>query len=137
MFSRTCKRFFEVVNRIDRFKKAESHMLRVFNLLTELSVFAHFPSEFKIMFHNHFAGYANALHLKWFMKYLEEHLNKRLLFAHVYWCRRNSNEEFCCKYCIPVKRCKILDYTEANTLAVFSLISYGRWDEQFIKIFSG
>ena len=135
MLSRTCKRFFALVNGIERFKKAESHLKNVFNIKAEYSFFAHFRSEFKILFHNHFSGYINSLHLKWFMSIVLEQLNERLLFAHVYWCRRNSNDEFSCQYCRPVRRCKIFDYTESNTVAVFSLISYGRWDEDFIKIF--
>ena len=135
MFSRTCKRFFALVNRIERFQKAESHMKRVFCMQSEYAFFAHFRSEFMILFLNHFAGYANSLHLKWFMRFITDHLNERMLFAHVYWCRRNSNDIFGCRYCMPVHRCKILDYTEENTQSVFCLNSYGRWDKDFIKIF--
>ena len=135
MLSRTCKRFFVLVIGIERFKKAEFHMKNVFNMKAEYSFFAHFRSEFKFLFCNHFSGYANFLHLKWFMSIFLEQLNERLLFAHVYWCRRNSNDEFSCQYCRPVRRCMTFDYTESNTVAVFSLKSYGRWDEDFIKFF--
>ena len=135
MLTRTCKKFFVFVNKIQRFQKADRHMKDVFNIPMEYSFFSHFPSDFKIFFHNHFPGYANKLYLKWFMSHLKDYLNERLLFAHVYWCRRNTNDPYGCKICLPVYRCKIMDSTEPNTQAVFSLISYGRWDEEFVKIF--
>ena len=73
--------------------------------------------------------------MQWFLSIIYEHLNKRVLFAHVYFCRRNSNDPFSWKYCSPVPRCKIFDYSEHKTISKYSLSTYGRWDENFINIF--
>ena len=135
MMSRTCKKFFTMVNGLSRFKNYEKHMKQVFIMKTDLHFFANFQSNFKIFFLNHFSGYANYLQMQWFLSIIYEHLNERVLFAHVYFCRRNSNDPFSCKYCSPVQRCKIFDYSEHKTISKYSLSTYGRWDENFINIF--
>ena len=73
--------------------------------------------------------------MQWFLSIIFEQLNERVLFAHVYFCRRNSNDPFSCEYCRPVPRCKIFDNSEHRTIVYYSLITYGRWDENFIRIF--
>ena len=135
MMSRTCKKFFTMVNGLSRFKNYEKHMNQVFTLKTKYMFFANFRSDFQIFFLNHFSGYANYLHMKWFLSIILEQLNERVLFAHVYFCRRNSNDPFSCQYCRPVPRCKIFDNSEHRTVSYYSLITYGRWDENFIQIF--
>ena len=73
--------------------------------------------------------------MKWFLSIIYKHLNERVLFAHVYFCRGNSNDPFSCEYCRPVPRCKIFDDDEWKTVAHYSLITYGRWDKSFVRIF--
>ena len=133
--SRTCKKFFTLVNKLSRFRIYEAHMKEVFIMKNDYLFFSDFRSSFKVFFLNHFGGYANYLHMKWFLSIIYEHLNERVLFAHVYFCRRNSNDPFSCEYCRPVPRCKIFDDDEWKTVAHYSLITYGRWDESFVHIF--
>ena len=85
MMSRTCKKFFTMVNGLSRFKNYEKHMKQVFIMKTDLHFFANFRSNFKIFFLNHFSGYANYLQMQWFLSIIYEHLNERVLFAHVYF----------------------------------------------------
>ena len=133
--SRTCKKFLTMVNKLSRFRNYEAHMKQVFIMKTDHLFFADFRSRFKIFFLNHFSGYANYLHMKWFLSILYEQLNERVLFAHVYFCRRNSNDPFSCEYWRAVPQCKIFDNDEYKTIAHYSLITYGRWDENFVRIF--
>ena len=133
--SRTCKKFLTMVNKLSRFRNYEAHMKQVFIMKTDHLFFADFRSRFKNFFLNQFSGYANYVHMKWFLSILYEQLNERVLFAHIYFCRRNSNDPFSCEYCRAVPQCKIFDNDEYKTIAHYSLITYGRWDENFVRIF--
>ena len=135
MLSRTCKRFFVLVNQVTRFKTINKNFQEVFDSPMENSFIEKFIIYIERFFNCHYPGYYNKLYCKWVLSYFKEQLNARFLFGDFFWCRRNTNNKYSCKFCIPVEICLKLDYSEFNTTGVYSLNSYGRWNEKFIKIF--
>ena len=99
------------------------------------SLLASFSFFMQQTFSQLYPSYANKLYLKWFLSYFKEQLNERFLFGHFCWCRRNTNDKYSCKFCIPVERCFKPDYGEINTTGIYSLNSYGRWNENFTNFF--
>ena len=134
LLGRTCKRLHSLIRSSDFIKRAEEHLADVFVIPVERLFSDTFVSEFRRYFLNQYRDLHNVLYLKYFLSLCKDQLTSRLIFEHLYWCRRSSYK-YSCKYCCPVKRCLILDENEDHMRYRYLLFHYSRWDEKIIKIF--
>ena len=134
-FGRSCKRFFRLANDCTFLKRANKHFSNCFVLPIEDDFTREFCSAFEKHFKKHYTNLDNILYLKYFLSIIKEHLNGRFIFGHVYWCQRSTNLRKYCKFCCPVRRCWVLDRSEADTRYINQLYHYQRYDEHHENLF--
>ena len=113
-------------------KRKERHLKNIF-----LAPFDNFLDEFVLRltqkFENMYHDECNRLHFVYFLSVIKIHINCRLIYGHLFWCRRKGIFEYSCRLCTQVVKCDILDTTENFG---FCRYYYHGWSDHFEEVFA-